>query len=126
MNVGQHRRWWWKKYTSKIYLNLSLWFFSIISWTLRILTQEEDHYTDFLYIALKQTETGPRSLGGTPFLVILKKIMLKKQSKMFPIKQIVIKNKVLPKTYVTIYPHPITIDSKLILLPTDLSSCHTT
>ena len=27
MNVGQHRRWWWKEYTSKIYLNLSPWFF---------------------------------------------------------------------------------------------------
>ena len=27
MHVGQHRRWWWKEYTFKIYFNLSLWFF---------------------------------------------------------------------------------------------------
>ena len=27
MTVGQHRRWWWKEYTSKIYFNLSPWFF---------------------------------------------------------------------------------------------------
>ena len=33
----------------------------IISWTFRILAHEEDQYTDFLSIALKQTKAGPRS-----------------------------------------------------------------
>ena len=27
INVGQHRRWWWKEYTLKIYFNLCPWFF---------------------------------------------------------------------------------------------------
>ena len=40
----------------------------IISWTFRILAHEEDQYTDFLSIALKQTKAGPQS-SGTPFLV---------------------------------------------------------
>ena len=40
----------------------------IISWTFRILAHEEDQYTDFLSVALKQTKAGPRS-SGTPFLV---------------------------------------------------------
>ena len=40
----------------------------IICWTFRILAHEEDQYTDFLYIALKQTKAGPLRLG-TPFLV---------------------------------------------------------
>ena len=35
----------------------------------RILAHEEDQYTDFLSIALKQTEAEPRS-SGTPFLVL--------------------------------------------------------
>ena len=34
-----------------------------------ILAHEEDQYTDFLSIALKQTKAGPRS-SGTPFLVL--------------------------------------------------------
>ena len=42
----------------------------IISWTFRILAHEEDQYTDFLSIALKQTKAGPRS-SGTPFLVAI-------------------------------------------------------
>ena len=41
----------------------------IISLTFRILAHEEDQYTYFLSIALKQTKAGPRS-SGTPFLVI--------------------------------------------------------
>ena len=41
----------------------------IISWPFRILAHEEDQYTDFLSIALKQTKAGPRS-SGTPFLVL--------------------------------------------------------
>ena len=41
----------------------------IISWTFRILAHEEDQYTEFLFISLKQTKAGPRSLG-TSFLVI--------------------------------------------------------
>ena len=32
----------------------------IISWTFRILAHDEDQYTDFLSIALKQTKPGPR------------------------------------------------------------------
>ena len=40
----------------------------IISRTFRILAHEEDQYTDFLSIALKQTQAGPRS-SGPPFLV---------------------------------------------------------
>ena len=50
----------------------------IISWTFRILANEEDQYNDGLsialielrnsMIALKQTKVGPRS-SGTPFLV---------------------------------------------------------
>ena len=47
-----------------VYLILS----SIISWTFRILTHEEDQYINFWYIALKQTKAGPQS-SGTPFLV---------------------------------------------------------
>ena len=49
----------------------------IISGTFRILTHEEDQYTDFLSIALKQTKTRPRS-SETPFLVsiILPKLFL--------------------------------------------------
>ena len=47
-----------------VYLILS----SIISWTFRILTHEEDQYIDFWSIALKQTKAGPQS-SGTPFLV---------------------------------------------------------
>ena len=35
-----------------------------------ILAHEEDQYTDFLSITLKQTKAGPRS-SGTPFLVLL-------------------------------------------------------
>ena len=42
----------------------------IISWTFRILAHEEDQYTVFLSMALKQTKAGPRSLG-TPFLVAI-------------------------------------------------------
>ena len=41
----------------------------IISWTFRILAHEEDRYTDFLSIALKQTKAGPRC-SKTPFLVL--------------------------------------------------------
>ena len=48
MNVGQHQ----------LALVLSL----IISWTSRILAREEDQYTDFVSIALKQTKAGPLSL----------------------------------------------------------------
>ena len=40
----------------------------IISWTFRALAHEEDQYTDFLSIALKQTKAGHRS-SGTSFLV---------------------------------------------------------
>ena len=40
----------------------------IIYWTFRIMAHEEDQYTDFLSIALKQTKAGPRRLG-TSFLV---------------------------------------------------------
>ena len=40
----------------------------IISWTFRILAHEENQYTDFLSIALKQAKAGPRS-SGTPFVV---------------------------------------------------------
>ena len=36
--------------------------------TFRILAHEEDQYTDFLSIAVKQTKAGPRS-SGNPFLV---------------------------------------------------------
>ena len=42
----------------------------IISWTLRILAHEENQYTDFLVITLKQTKAGPQS-SGTPFPVLL-------------------------------------------------------
>ena len=42
----------------------------IISWTFKILAHEEDQYTDFLSIALKQTKAGPRS-SGTPLLVFV-------------------------------------------------------
>ena len=44
----------------------------IISWTFRILAHEEDQYTDFLYIALKQTEAGPQSMG-TRFLIFARR-----------------------------------------------------
>ena len=40
----------------------------IISWTFMIQAHEDDQYTDFLSIAIKQTKAGPRS-SGTPFLV---------------------------------------------------------
>ena len=40
----------------------------IISWTFRILANEEDQYTDLLFKVLKQTKTGHRN-SGTPFLV---------------------------------------------------------
>ena len=43
----------------------------IISWTFRILAHEKDQYTDFLSLALKQTNAGPRS-SGTPFLVLFR------------------------------------------------------
>ena len=33
----------------------------ILVWTFRILAHEEDQYTDFLSIALKQTKAGPQS-----------------------------------------------------------------
>ena len=49
---------------------VSLFLSLIISLTFRILAQEEEQYTDFLSIALKQTKAGPRS-SGTPFLVLL-------------------------------------------------------
>ena len=49
---------------------VSVVLFLIISWTFRILTHEEDQYTDFLSIAFKQTEARPRS-SGTPLLVYL-------------------------------------------------------
>ena len=68
MNVGQHRRWWWKEYTSKIYLNLSPWFFTwLYPGHLGFWPMGVDQYTDFSCIALKQTKAGPRS-SGTPFL----------------------------------------------------------
>ena len=38
---------------------VSLVLFLIISWTFRILAHEEDQYTDFLSIALKQIEVRP-------------------------------------------------------------------
>ena len=41
----------------------------IIFWTFRIPADEEDQYTDFLPIALKQTKAGPLS-SGTYFLVL--------------------------------------------------------
>ena len=47
---------------------VSLVLFLIISWTFRILAHEEDQYTDYLSIALKQTKAGPRS-SGSSFLV---------------------------------------------------------
>ena len=40
----------------------------IISCIFMILVHEEDQYTDFLSIVLKQTKAGPRS-SETPFLV---------------------------------------------------------
>ena len=40
----------------------------IISLTCRCLAHEEDQYTDFLFITLKQTKVGPHS-SGTLFLV---------------------------------------------------------
>ena len=42
----------------------------IIFWTFWILAHEEDQYTDFLSIALKQTKAGPRS-SGAHFLVLI-------------------------------------------------------
>ena len=62
---GQHRRWCLKEYTFELG---SLVLSSIISWKFRLLTHEEDQYTDFLLIALKQTKAGSRSSG---FLVII-------------------------------------------------------
>ena len=47
---------------------VSLVLSSIISWTSRILAHEEDQYTDFLSITLKQTKARPRNFG-TSFLV---------------------------------------------------------
>ena len=60
MNVGQH--------VEDIFERVSFVFSLTISWTFRILAHEEDQYTDFLSIALKQIKAGPRS-SGTPFLV---------------------------------------------------------
>ena len=37
----------------------------IIYWTFRILAHEEDQYTDFLSIALKQTRAGPQKFGNS-------------------------------------------------------------
>ena len=56
----------------------------IICWTFRILAHEEDQYTDFVYIALKQTKAGPRS-SETPFLVTnnLKVMVTKSQHTFF-------------------------------------------
>ena len=36
----------------------------IISWTFRIQAHEDNQYTDFLSISLKQTKTGPRISGN--------------------------------------------------------------
>ena len=47
----------------------------IISRTFRIVAHDEDQYTDFLSIALKQIIAGPRS-SGTPFLVLFMIITL--------------------------------------------------
>ena len=47
---------------------VSLVLYLMISWTFRILAHEEDQYTVFLSIALKQTKVGPWS-SRTPFLV---------------------------------------------------------
>ena len=43
----------------------------IISWTFRIQAHEDNQYTDFLSISLKQTKAGPR-ISGTSFLVLIK------------------------------------------------------
>ena len=40
-----------------------------MSKTFRILAHEEDHYTDFLSTAVKQTKARPHS-SGTPFLAV--------------------------------------------------------
>ena len=54
---------------SKIYLNLSPWFFpQLYPRHIRILAHEEDQYTVFVSIALKQTKAEPRS-SGSPFLI---------------------------------------------------------
>ena len=58
----------WRDYICTCLLGSSL----IISWTFRILAHEEDQYTDFLYIALKQTEAGPQSMG-TRFLIFARR-----------------------------------------------------
>ena len=47
---------------------VSLVLSSIISWTFRILAHEDDQYTDFFTITLKQSKAGPRN-SGTSFLV---------------------------------------------------------
>ena len=52
VNVGQHWRWWWKEYTSKIYLNLSTWFFPL-------------KYPG--HLGFWSMRAGPRS-SGTPVL----------------------------------------------------------
>ena len=43
----------------------------IMSWTFRILAHEEDQYTDFLSIALKQTKAGPRSSGTSSLVFVM-------------------------------------------------------
>ena len=47
---------------------VSLVLSSIISWTFRILAHEDDQYTDFFTITLKQSKAVPRN-SGTSFLV---------------------------------------------------------
>ena len=56
-------------HVENIYELVSLFLSLNISRTFRILAHEEDQYTDFLSIALKQTKAGPRS-SRTPFLVL--------------------------------------------------------
>ena len=46
------------KHVEDIFELVSLVLSLIISWTFRILAHEEDQYTDFLSIALKQTKSG--------------------------------------------------------------------
>ena len=48
-----------------IFDRVSLVLSLIISWTFRILAHEEDQYTDFLSISLKQTNAGPREFGNS-------------------------------------------------------------
>ena len=49
------------RYIQDIFELVSLVLSLILSWTLRIVAHEEDKYTDFLSIALKQTKAGPRT-----------------------------------------------------------------